>query len=148
MLLPPCYPRLQCWGCVFATFLQRESQHWRRGFRRGGIIKKESKDRSCLTEAWLRCAFSNRQARPLDVRRWQRNTYQCRPLRFDFVSTVPVGGCFVWFNAPGQLAQLQRNPSETTVGKGEEVWKEEADHGLQGIATKQRVFNGRSKLKS
>ena len=40
MLLPPCYPRLQCWGCVFATFLQRESQHWRRGFRGGGIIKK------------------------------------------------------------------------------------------------------------
>ena len=35
-------------------------------------------------------------------------------------STVPVGGCFVWFNAPGQLAQLQRNTSETTVGKGED----------------------------
>ena len=35
-------------------------------------------------------------------------------------STVPVGGCFVWFNAPDQLAQLQRNTSETTVGKWED----------------------------
>ena len=30
----------------------------------------------------------------------------------------------VCFNAPGQHAQLQRNASETTVGKGEKVLKE------------------------